>query len=142
MILIWSFVSGHCALNIELSTQKSSTKDSQPIPKLQRDLTIDFVMKKLSEGFPSMSSDKRSFLQNNRKLVDKFDSSQFINEEMVKQSLTTCPVCPDSILVDWPFKAKHAYFLSLGRLKEISIPVKMCKTCRCAYYPQGHHISF
>ena len=118
--------------NIEAKPEATKT-----VPKLDRDLTVDFVLDRITEYYPSLSSEN-DFLLQNRKHVDKLTTSQKINNEMVKYSLKICPNCPDSHLTDWPFKAKTAYFISMGRLKEIQIPVKLCDKCRRAYYPQGN----
>ena len=106
------------------------------IPKIDRDLTIDFIMKKISIHFPTLSANKQKFLQSNRKFVETLSSGQIIDTEMKNQSLHKCPVCPLSLLTEWPFEAKKAYFISLGKLKEIKIPVKMCLQCRSLFYPQ------
>ena len=88
---------GQCALNKQVISSKSSTKRSttEKIPKLERNLTVEFVLEKLAEVFPTLSAEKNSFLQNNRKFVDEFKTSKSINEEMIKNSLHHCPICPN-----------------------------------------------
>ena len=107
------------------------------IPKLDRDLTIDFVMEQIAEHFPTLNSDRSEFLIKNRKQVEQLSSKDIIDNELVRMMPKICLKCQSSTLIDWPYKAnKTAYFLSMGHLKEIKIPVRTCTVCRRAYYPQ------
>jgi hypothetical protein len=132
------FFTGTCALK-DKEKRKEQASGAKSVPKLDRDLTVTFVAEKILDHFPTLSSEKSNFLQENRKFVDTLcsGSSQDITNELIKLTPTVCQVCPSSFLKDWPFKAKTAYFLSMGHLKEINIPVRMCLKCKRAYYPQG-----
>ena len=134
-ILFWGLPSGNSTLkNIKVTKDKSGCTTS--IPKIDRDLTVEFVADKIVEHFPTLSSGKSDFLQKNRRYVELLSSSEIINNEMVRMMPTTCPKCVRPSLLSWPFKAKTAYFLSMGQLKKINIPVRTCPTCRRAFYPQ------
>ena len=116
-ILFWGLPSGNSTLkNIKVTKDKSGLTTS--IPKIDRDLTVEFVADKIVEHFPTLSSGKSDFLQKNRRYVELLSSSEIINNEMVRMMPTTCPKCVRPSLLSWPFKAKTAYFLSMGQLKK------------------------
>ena len=134
-ILFWGLPSGNCTLkNIKVTKDKSGLTTS--IPKIDRDLTVEFVADKIVEHFPTLGSGKSDFLQKNRRYVELLSSSEIINNEMVRMMPTTCPKCVRPSLLSWRFKAKTASFLSMGQLKIINIPVRTCPTCSQAFYPQ------
>ena len=121
--------------NLQLATD--STGHVISIPKLDRDLTVDFVTAQIQQYFPTMTSDRSEFLIKNRKYVEQLSSKEIIDNELVRLMPKACPECQSDSLLDWPFKAKTGYFLSMGQLKEIVIPVKTCRVCRRAFYPQS-----
>lgn len=129
------YLKGSCVTK-NVTKVKDASGIVKTIPKLDRDLTVDFVAEKIEENFPTLASDKSDFLQKNKNILDRFSSSEIINNELTRMMPKVCLKCENPILLQWPHKAKTAYFLSMGQLREIIIPVRTCPTCRRAFYPQ------
>ena len=127
-------VLGYCASKSDSSAPQIEKKS---VPKLERDLTVKFVLSKIKEHFPSMSDSDiiPKFLVKNRKFVTSLMQVENLSEEINKHLPKVCHACPDSELLDWPFPSRKAYLLSNGFFQEIKIGVKTCSKCRTALYP-------
>lgn len=116
---------------------EDSASSAPSIPKIDRDLTVDFVTDRIVEHFPTLSGDKSEILQKNKEYVESLTSSEDINDQLIRNTPQMCPMCNSSLL-DWPYQSKKAYFISIGQLKEIKIPVRTCPDCKRAFYPHMH----
>ena len=119
----------------QTSSQCSSAK-KPPTPKLNRDLTVDFVISKIIENFPTMTKVESSkFVTKSRSYVEKLVLDKDINRKILEKCPSVCAVCPNGVLEDWQFKASKAFLISVGHLLQIEIPVKFCRSCKRVYYP-------
>ena len=125
----------HSTVQVQGSS-KSSTK-KVAVPKLDRDITTKIVMNQISEHFPSLTKmESTGFVKKSRRYIEKlFVNANVLNETILKQTLTRCTSCPQSLLEDWPFKPKQSFLFSLGHLMKIEIPLKFCRSCRAVFYP-------
>ena len=115
-----------------------STDAKKPsIPKINRDRTVDFVMSKIGESFPTMTKmESSSFIQKSRRYIEKLLlNKKDINQTIRNQCLSMCTVCTDVVLEDWPWKPRRAFLLSVGHLVQIEIPLKFCRSCLRVFYP-------
>ena len=120
----------------EATSAKASTRP-KPGPKIDRDSTAKYIHDKIKEHLPTMSSQGASdFLVNNYNFTRGLLLNQNISEVINQTIPSECKFCEDSELIPWPFKAKNAFFLSMGHFREISIEVKTCEKCKVAYYPE------
>ena len=126
--------------SITPATQPSTTKVS--IPKLNRDLTVGEVIRNISRRFPTLTNiEKSGFVQRSRRYVETLHSNKAeINRIIRDRTLSKCSSCTDSNLVEWPFKPKQAFLLSMGHLMKIEIPVKICNSCKTVYYPGNAYV--
>ena len=125
---------GTCTLDPVESLKDTSAK-KKPVPKLDRDSTVRYIVNNIQNHFPTMSQDKSAFLVRNCKYVQYLMQAENISKEIEKHVPTECPSCPGSQLLDWPYPAKKAFFVSLGAFKEIKLDLKTCSDCRTGYYP-------
>ena len=123
----------HALGQTDQTTSEFSREKRPFFPKINRDLTVDFVISKIIENFPTMTKIETS---KSRRYVEKLVSTKKdINQTILGQCLGVCAVCPNSILEDWPFKAKKAFLISVGHLLQIEIPAKFCRSCKRLFYP-------
>ena len=116
------------------ATQPTASKVS--IPKLDRDLTVGQVIGNISRRFPTLTNIEDGFVQRSRRYVEKLHSSKAdINRVIKAHSVVKCLSCTDSELIEWQFKPKKAFLLSMGHLIKIEIPLKFCTSCKTVYYP-------
>ena len=118
-------------------TSEFSSAKKPPTPKLNRDLTVDFVISKMIANFPTMTEIESSkFVTKSRRYVEKLVlNKKDINQKILEKCPSMCAVCPNSVLEDWQFKAKKAFLISVGHLLQIEIPVKFCRICKTVFYP-------
>ena len=123
-----------CHLVKDLSSDESSEPRVR-VPKLNRDLSITFVVKQIQEQFPSFSSARSDdFLAKSRKYAEKLFCNPLRNGIIDKKIPQFCQFCKDKLL-DWPFKPKKAFLLSMGHMKQIEIKLKICPSCKRVFYP-------
>ena len=67
--------------------------------------------------------------------MDSLASSEINLKEVLDKCLPDkCETCLSKLSV-WKRKTPKAYLLSLGAMKKIEIPVRLCHSCSVAYYP-------
>ena len=125
---------GYCAQPQVLGAASSKEK-AKPIPKLDRDLTVKYILENIQNNFPTMSEKTTSFLVKNFEFTKDLLKSENISEEICEHIPSECHSCPETKLLDWPYPAKRAFFISMAGFKEIKLDIKTCPTCRVAYYP-------
>ena len=99
-------------------------------------LTVQNVMSKIKDNFPPTFKSLREggFVRKSRTFMD----SLLASEEKLNQVLGTLPsLCEfcDTLLENWSFKSVKSFLITMGHIKEISIKLKFCKTCKRAFYP-------
>ena len=106
------------------------------VPKINRDLTINFVIEQIQCKFPSMASfQSNESIRSSREFVEDIIRNQSRNEAILKHTPTVCKFCKEVVLVDWPYKSKQSFLLSMGHISRIEIPLKVCTTCKRVFYP-------
>ena len=129
---------GHCVpstLKVEdsASVLKEKTKAA---PKIERDLTVNYIYKQIQEHFPTMCDKTSStFLARNLQYTTSLLQRSDISAEINSHVRNKCTICLNTKLKKWPFQHKKSFLLSMGALREIEIDVKTCPNCRIAYYP-------
>ena len=96
-------------------------------------LTVKYVIKKVRSDFPPnfRELEDGNFLTESRVFVNQLYQS---GDEMDKNLPNSCDLCKCDLEV-WKRKPPVSYLMTLGGLKKISIPVRRCPSCHCAYYP-------
>ena len=111
-------------------------KTKEFVPKIKRDLSIDFVIELIQKNFPNMVSfQSNESLRSSRQFVDRILHNPARNEVIRQHTPTLCYFCDETILLDWPFKTKHSFLLSMGHIAQVEIPLKVCPTCKRVFYP-------
>ena len=121
------------------SSKQTVTSSSKKIknPKINRDLTTQVVIDNIVKNFPAMSHiDSSEFLRESRKYVEKLVNTNELQNVLHESSRKFCSSCIDSTLEIWSFQSKQAFFLSMGHMACIDIPVKFCRKCKRVFYPE------
>ena len=120
--------------SVEESSPKSSAVKTK-VPKIDRDLSVSFVMNRIREQFPGMGSVQLDeFLKKSRKYLEKLVKNPSKSEIIAEMTPKECKFCQTPLL-DWPFKAKQAFLLSMGHISEIEIVIRVCPKCKRVFYP-------
>jgi hypothetical protein len=106
------------------------------VPKINREISVDEVVKEISEKFPNMSAIRKDeFLVKSRKYIEELfnkpNKNKVINDHVPK----LCKYCPSTSLVDWPYKPKKAFLVSMGHIARVEILLKVCRKCKRVFYP-------
>lgn len=104
--------------------------------KFDRKATVDSVFNKVEKHFPSLTSQKKQQFQVHEKeftkqICDSKDSSEKLKEYCFQTKCENCTVDLEA----WPNRTKNSFLLSVGELKPISIPLKVCPKCKVIVYP-------
>jgi hypothetical protein len=105
------------------------------VPKINRELSINEVVSQIQENFPCMTSIESDFLAKSRKFTEKLLRNSNKNQVLKDHTAKKCKFCSETVLMDWPFRAKKAFLLSMGHLAKIEVTLKVCPKCRRAFYP-------
>ena len=108
----------------------------EPDHYIDFDLTIKDVICKIEAGFPKnyKECEESDFILNSRKFVNTLLHSPDKLETLLSTLPSVCSYC-SLPLEDWKHKNPKSYFITMGHLKQISIKLKVCPTCRRAFYP-------
>ena len=119
---------GHVA-NVKL--KKKDTKEVHH--QIDYKLTIKKVIQKVKSEFPPSFRllEEGNFLKDSKAFVDDLYSSGAELESRIQEK---CDECTSGLEL-WKRKTPQSYFITLGALKKITIPVKRCPSCHIAYYP-------
>ena len=80
-----------------------------PTPKIDRNATVTFVLKKIKENFPSLSDQRCSeFLALSRQHITDIVHSDDISNEISKYLPSKCDFCFDTDLNSWPHRSTKA----------------------------------
>ena len=128
----------HSLVNLAVinpETFPTSTKKTF-VPKINRDLSINFIIENIQLTFPNLAT-LQSFevLQTSRFFLESIIHSPSRNEVILQNTPLSCKFCKEGDLLDWPFKTRKSFLLSMGHISKIEIPLKVCCTCRRVFYP-------
>ena len=113
------------------------------VPRINRDLSINFVIEQIQCNFPSMVSlQSNELIRRSRKYVEKLTCNTSRNEIIHQHTPKVCKFCKETLLLDWPFKSKKSFLLSMGHIAQIEIPLKVCPTCKRVFYPGKYFFFF
>ena len=124
------------------SAPSTSSKTKTFVPKIDRDLSVNYLVDKIRDRFPSMESiHSAKFLKKSRKYVEKLAQNPSRNEVISNNTPKVCEFCKESVLLDWPFKSKKSFLISMGHLVEIEIVLKVCSACKRVFYPGKYYFN-
>ena len=86
--------------------------------EVDRFKTIDYVVEKIDNHFPTATGNTREFLIKNKCFVDNFYSGENIAEKIAQYERKTCHYCSEETK-NWHLKAKDTYIISLGECKKV-----------------------
>ena len=95
--------------------------------------TVKKVLQRVKHEFPPSYRllEEGNFLMESKNFVSKLFSSEDDLEERIPKQCDSCRVG----LEVWKRKMPRSYLISLGAIKKVKIPVKICPLCHCAFYP-------
>ena len=123
----------HTIVGLVSNVPAESTDSKLVDHQIDFKLTVNKVIHKVKNGFPTSFRllEEGSFLVESKTFVAGLLSSGDNLEDRIPQKCDTCH-CD---LEDWKRKPARSYLISLGAIKKITIPVKRCPKCSCAFYP-------
>ena len=74
------------------------------------------------------------FVEKSSKYSETLHANKLINQVIKSKLKDKCEFCNKN-LTDWPFKTKKSFFISLGHLSLVDIPLKVCKKCKRVFSP-------
>ena len=115
----------------DVTAEKEKTK--QVVHEIDFKGTVKKDIQRVKEEFPKSYRllEEGKFLMESNNFVTKLFSSELELEEKIPKICNSCKV----VLEVWKRKTPRSYLISLGGIKKVSIPVKVCPLCRCAFYP-------
>ena len=113
-------------------------KEKDPIPAIQshevdRNATVDHVIKRIKSEFPTATADQTKFLQRNKQFVTTLHKMRNNSKDLDKFFDKTCPICEEK-LVRWPHKTKDSYVISLCEIMKIKYEARFCTRCKFLSY--------
>ena len=125
----------HYLANIAAIKQESKNAKGNSVPKINRELSIGFIMENIQKTFPNLASFQSSEkLISSRTFVESLVQNPERNEIILKHIPSSCKFCKKDLL-DWNFPTKNSFLLSMGHIAIIKIPLKVCGSCRRVFYP-------
>ena len=122
----------HTYLTIKAGLKPEAPKDLKVNFEIDRDKTIDYLVKNIIEKCPSAMGNVAEFLRRNKIFVDDLCRKN-INKELDKYSVKECPLCKTKV-IDWPHKTKDSFLVTIGEMKKIKVTVKKCPECKILLY--------
>lgn len=123
-----------------LAVESSSLEGEMPVSlaghQLDYERTVKKVVQKIKENFPSdfRQCEEGTFASDSKSYIDNLIMTSSIEEAIANSVPRVCEDCGQKMIL-WQFKEPKSYFISLGNIKKVKIPVYTCQDCKCAYYP-------
>jgi hypothetical protein len=132
----------HNYLILKAGLAKESNTDSvNTTHEVDRQSTVENVIKCITNNFPTATSDSTAFLKKNKMFVDDLCKLKDISSKLNKYLDKQCPICTRQ-LVTWPHKTKDSYLITLGEVKKIKIGAQFCTTCKLLSYYNLYGVGF
>ena len=112
---------------------QSSDDSVSAAHEIDRNATVEEVVKRIRNHLPTATSDSQKFLANNKKFIEDLCKKKDINAELAKFLDEQCQVCNEK-LSPWGHKTKESYLLTMGELKKVKSDVRFCKKCKTLSY--------
>ena len=130
----------YCGIKAGLISISDDSESSNNAPReIDRKKTIDQVINKIIEHFPTFTEDQTDFLCRNKKFVEELIKSRDTDSVLKEHVPNVCTICSLS-LVEWKHKTKNSLMISLGEIKKVKITVNVCTHCKVLYYPDLYHV--
>ena len=100
----------HNYLTIKAGLEQEESRESEVQFEIDREETINNVVKNVTEKLPSATADIADYLKRNKQFVDTLCGKSDINKELEKYSASQCPKCKVTV-INWPHKTKDSFDL-------------------------------